>query len=165
MSDKLVLWMSKSVLKTCLDEADREYPMESGGTFMGWWADEETVVISTVIGPGPKAVRGPFSFQPDQNWQLEKIAEHYAASGRKETYLGDWHSHPNAVDGQLSWRDRTVLRRIIQSASARCPAPIMLIVWGNPERHNISAWAARFEARRLLWDQLVVTGVPEIEVF
>ena len=84
--------MPRTVKQACNDEASEMFPLETGGTYMGWWSYACTAVITTEIGPGPNASHGRHHFQPDQEWQLEQIARHYVASGRRETYLGDWHS-------------------------------------------------------------------------
>lgn len=142
-------------MQACLAEAADKFPLESGGTFMGWWADSGTAVITGMIGPGPDAHHGRHSFQPDQAWQLAQIADHYAASGRRETYLGDWHSHPGASGGNLSWTDRRVLRRIIETPAARCPTPLMIVYWGEIDNWEVTAWHARLQPRRVIWDKLL----------
>lgn len=158
-SEGAIVWMPQNIIQACLDEASDKFPLETGGTFMGWWADGDTAAITAMIGPGPDAYRGPHSFQPDEAWQLDQIARHYAASGRRETYLGDWHSHPGAPAGNLSWIDRRVLRRVITTPSARCPTPLTIIVWGHPDDWKLTAWRAYLRPRPLLWDRLVLKQV------
>ena len=78
-------------------EAQRAYPQESGGILMGYWVVQPTeAVITDVIGPGPGAIHRDTSFLPDAEYQADQVARRYEASGRLHTYLGDWHSHPNA---------------------------------------------------------------------
>jgi len=153
---RTVVWMPQEVRQTCIDEASRTFPLETGGTFMGWWAGPTPAVITAVIGPGPKALHERRHFQPDQDWQLEQIACYYEASGRRETNLGDWHSHPRRTERSLSWTDRRALRSIIGTPSARCPAPLMAVLWGHPDDWQTAMWQAQLQPRRLLWDQLVV---------
>lgn len=152
------VWMPGDLLRDCMEEARRTWPQESGGVFMGWWSDPSVAVVTAMIGPGPLASHGVHHFEPDQQWQIAQIADHYAASGRRETYLGDWHSHPHADGGSLSWRDRAVLRRIAQAASARCNTPLMAVLWGASKDLSMRIWQARLERRRLLWDRLVVSA-------
>jgi integrative and conjugative element protein (TIGR02256 family) len=78
-----------------MGEAAARYPLETGGVFMGYWADDRTAVVTQAIGPGPNAYHHRHRFAPDQEWQTTEIAEYYRASGRRETYLGDWHTHPD----------------------------------------------------------------------
>lgn len=155
-SGSVTVWMSSPHLQSCIDEATRTFPFETGGTFMGWWSDTVTVVITAMIGPGPDAVHGRHDFAPDQAWQLAQIADHYQASGRRETYLGDWHSHPNASSGRFSWKDHRVLRRIIQSSEARCAEPLMAVLWGDVKAWQTQICHACLRPRSLLWDRLVV---------
>jgi integrative and conjugative element protein (TIGR02256 family) len=112
-------------------------------------AVEDTVVITAMIGPGPNASHGRFHFEPDQSWQLDAIAEHYEASARRETYLGDWHSHPNATSGEVSAVDRRVLKAIITAPEARCREPLMALFYGDPSRWRVDIWRARLGRRAL----------------
>ena len=155
-SDGAIVWMAQDILQGCIKEASAKYPLETGGTFMGWWSDTGAAVITAVIGPGSNAYHARNSFQPDQTWQMEQIACHYEASGRRETYLGDWHSHPNAIDGSISWIDRCVLRRVIRTPSSRCLTPLMSVIWGEPDSWQISTWFAHMIPRTFLRDRLVL---------
>lgn len=155
-----LIWIPAYVTDICRSEASSKFPLESGGAFMGWWADDHNVVISAAIGPGPDAYHGSHAFQPDQDWQLEQIASHYEASDRRETYIGDWHSHPNAKSGSLSWTDRGVLKRIINTLAARAPTPIMVVLYGPKDEWSIIAWRAHLIPRQLLWPRLCVHETP-----
>lgn len=153
------VWVTQDIVQSCLDEASAQYPNETGGTFMGWWSNNVTAVITAMIGPGPNAFHSRRSFQPDQTWQLEQIDRHYASSDRLETYLGDWHSHPDAVDGSISWTDCRVLRRVIKTSSARCSNPLMSIMWGQPDSWQLTTWCAYIVPRKILRDRLVLNNV------
>lgn len=153
----MIAWLPQGLIEACVREATDHFPLETGGTFMGWWADVGTVVITTTIGPGPNPSRGKHFFQPEQEWQLEQIAKHYEASGRRETYLGDWHSHPGTTTGHLSQADRSVLRSIINSSAARAKSPIMMIVHGKLGEWRATMWFARLRPRVILWPELVVS--------
>ncbi len=126
---------------------------------MGYWADPDTAVVRTMIGPGPNAFHGRHNFQPDETWQQKEIARHYTASGRRDTYLGDWHSHPNASGGTLSWIDRRVLRRIIRNPSARCPMPVMMVFWGQSDDWQLTAWRGILRRWPIRWLSLVLQRV------
>lgn len=157
--NSITLWVGGDVLDACVADASSAYPLETGGTFMGWWADPRTAVIATMIGGGPSADRGRNWFEPDQDWQLERIAERYQASGRRETYLGDWHSHPGATSGALSCVDRAVLRRVMGSSGARCARPLMLVLFGGASRWDVVAWCAYRRRGAFLSRCLVVRPV------
>jgi integrative and conjugative element protein (TIGR02256 family) len=158
-----VVWIPRTVWHLCRDEASTAFPLETGGTFMGWRMDDLALVVTAVIGPGPNAEHGKHHFQPDQEWQLKRIAEHYEDTGRRETYLGDWHSHPNASLGILSRSDRRVLRRVAAAPSARCPRPLMLLLAGGPGDWSVATWIARLHRRPFLWPTLIVARA-EIQI-
>jgi integrative and conjugative element protein (TIGR02256 family) len=152
-----LVWMAQHAHSQCVREATRFYPRETGGTFMGYWsAGGQEVVITRLIGAGPRALHARTAFEPDQQWQLAEIARHYTASGRREGYLGDWHSHPGAGSGELSGTDRSVLRRIIRTPQARAPRPISVVLWGGAGSWQVSAWVATLTTRALLPARLSV---------
>lgn len=138
----VVCWIPRQALHECCSEATRYFPRETGGTFMGYWANGQEAVVTRLIGPGPLAVRERHSFEPDQQWQLGEIARHYAASGRRDGYLGDWHSHPRATNGHLSCTDRAVMAKIIRTPQARAPKPISMVLHGTGSRWDASVWVA-----------------------
>src|SRR3546814_7384631 len=72
-----------------------------------------------------------------------------ARSGRRETYLGDWHTHPDGTD-VLSRADKATLRRIARTPDARAPRPVMLIANGEPEQWRIAGFVGSL-AQRLFW--------------
>lgn len=146
-------------MRDCVTLAEKQYPLESGGVLMGWRSNEITAVVTAMIGPGPKALHERYAFQPDQDWQNEQIALHYERSGRRETYLGDWHTHPDARNGTLSWTDRNVIGRIIAAPAARCPVPVMMILWGAPKSWSLSMWQGRLRPRKLLWHKMAIDTV------
>jgi integrative and conjugative element protein (TIGR02256 family) len=153
-----VVRLPAKVHDRCIAEAHAHYPSETGGTLMGYRADANVFVVTAEIGAGPEASRGPHSFEPNQAWQLAEIARHYEASGRREAYLGDWHSHPGAEIGRLSRTDRRVLRRIINTPSARAPTPLMLIFYGTRDEWRASAWIAALIPRLILWPRLQLSN-------
>lgn len=141
------LWLAQSALKAMVAEALRTEPLESGGVLLGWRDQTGTeLVVAHVVGPGADATHRRTKFSPDTDWQRQEIAAAYEASGRRVTYLGDWHSHPGGSD-LPSRRDEKTARRIARSRSARAPQPVMLILTGKKK-----AWRAvpyRFFDKRL----------------
>jgi integrative and conjugative element protein (TIGR02256 family) len=119
-----------SAFEELLAEADARFPNETGGVLLGWVVDGITHVRQ-VVGPGPAAVHGPTGFHPDSDWQEDVIALAYETSGRRVTYLGDWHTHPRGTP-RPSRLDRLTMRTIARYAPARCPQPLMLIAAGEP---------------------------------
>lgn len=128
------LWIPKGWLNEMQAWADKAYPLETGGTLMGYHAEGE-VVITAITGPGPKEVHAENAFVPDYEHQDAEIAKVYAASDRHHTYLGDWHTHPGG-GAALSPRDKRTLRIISPHLPARVHTPIM----GDPVRgHTMEA--------------------------
>lgn len=139
-----VAWIGQDVVESVAGEADQSFPRETGGVLMGYWtADKSEVVITSVIGPGPNAIHGRSSFSPDAHFQEQAIAERYALSGRRHTYLGDWHVHPNAKRASLSWKDLRTMARIASCPEARAPSPLMAIVYGTPLNWRLSVWVGQ----------------------
>lgn len=145
-----VVWLPKTALDQMTADADAWYGNETGGTFMGYWAARDTAVVTAIIPAGPNASRERSSFQPDQDWQQAEIAKHYENSGRLDTYLGDWHTHPDEDSGQLSWKDKACLKSIIRTPAARNSNPIMIIMCGRPQNWVPNAWVGRIRTR-LAW--------------
>lgn len=151
------MWLPEGMLRECIVEADRHAPLETGGTFMGYWIGTSAVVVTCLVGAGPGAERGVRHFAPDQDWQVAEIARCYERSGRMNTYVGDWHSHPGAQDGELSRKDRRVLRRIVETPAARAPRPAMAVLHGSgAEGRTMTVWFAEAKARPLLWPGVVI---------
>lgn len=129
---QLTLWLPRRVADEIVAEADLWYDLETGGTFMGYWAGDRDVVVTSNIAAGPEATHERFRFEPDQEWQQNEIDLRYEGSGRLDNYLGDWHTHPNTTAAGLSWTDRSCARRVIETRAARQVRPVMLLLIGRP---------------------------------
>lgn len=152
MRAPVLIWLPRNLHQQCVENAAHWFPLETGGVLMGYW-NEETAVVTGLVGAGPDAVRETHNFEPDQAWQLKEIAQRYTASQGRETYLGDWHSHPNAQSGRLSGLDRRVLRAILETPGAQAPRPIMMIVFGTNEGWSAAVWLCSHARRRRVWWQ------------
>lgn len=120
--------VSEHVLSTMATEAERAYPNETGGVLLGYWATPHSeVVVTAVVGPGPRAIHEPTRFIPDADYHRIEIAHRYLADSRRTTYLGDWHSHPQG-GAKLSSKDRKTLLQIATFEAARAPVPLMAIL-------------------------------------
>jgi integrative and conjugative element protein (TIGR02256 family) len=155
MRDRCVIWLPSRLHDDCLVEADRFHRLETGGALMGYRHGADAV-ITTIIGAGPDALHERHNFEPDQEWQVAAIARHYEASGRRETYIGDWHTHPDAKTAHLSWTDRRVLRRIINTPSARAPNPVMIVFYGAEADWQATGWLAALKPRPIIWPKLLL---------
>jgi integrative and conjugative element protein (TIGR02256 family) len=144
-----IAWISAEVFTGLEAEASRMYPLETGGVLMGYCAQHSDIVITAAIGPGPAARHEESAFIADHEYQLDAIRKHYYRHNRRETYLGDWHTHPNAA-GYLSSLDLRTLRRIAKTRSARVPQPMMLICAGRPGDWTSTCWRL-VKKKRYLW--------------
>ncbi|HEY8722856.1 MAG TPA: Mov34/MPN/PAD-1 family protein [Gaiellaceae bacterium] len=109
-------------------EISEAEPDETGGILLGYEAlEEEAVVVTALVGPGPNSKASRAHFDPDGEWQEKEVARIYEASGRRATYLGDWHSHPKGL-ARPSWKDQRTARSIAEFREARMSNPLMLIV-------------------------------------
>lgn len=158
-----VVWLASSALALMNDEASAKAPLETGGVLMGYRGEESgEPVVTHAIGPGPRAVHDRVAFLPDQIFHVKRIAEIYRASGRRISYLGDWHTHPGG-SAYLSECDEATLMLIALNKKARAPQPVMLIlcpgpIWlphawiGQVVKHHI--WrSATLEARKARIEQ------------
>ncbi len=103
-----------------------------------WISKRALVVITEAVGPGPCAKHGKTTFVPDPYYHESEIARLYEQSGRVNTYLGDWHSHPNSVT-RLSPTDRCTLLKIAKHKDARVPTPLMAII-GASDPPTFQIW-------------------------
>jgi integrative and conjugative element protein (TIGR02256 family) len=138
-------------------------PAETGGVLLGYWVEEGgEPVVTHAIGPGPEAVHERTRFIPDDEYQYAEIARLYRESGRRLSYLGDWHTHPGGA-AYLSRNDRATLRRIASYAAARAPRPVMLILAPGPNWEP-SAWNGIL-SNRLLWRQRLDARPLRVQLF
>lgn len=158
-SQAITTWIGTSCLAFMVEEGKRCVPNETGGVLMGYWPSATGVVITHVIGPGPRARHLRYSFHPDPEYHDREIERIYQESGRISTYLGDWHTHPEGGNG-TSQRDRRTLARIACTPEARAPKPLMAIL---SMRRNSSLAIWHWEGKHLLWNSRVSAG--ELIVF
>jgi integrative and conjugative element protein (TIGR02256 family) len=118
-------WFDRKALSSLIAEANRHPIRETGGALLGW-QDRSDTVVAAVIGPGPKAKHGLWSFEPDGAWQTAEGARIYAESNRTIAYVGDWHTHPRGAP-RPSRTDEATMRSIAKDSAFRRPEPLSLI--------------------------------------
>lgn len=151
-------WLATSALATMKSEAERTAPKETGGVLLGYWSDNRVdVVITSAVGPGPRALHRRRSFVPDYRYHESEVARVYRESGRRIAYLGDWHSHPNGPL-KLSMIDLMTQLRIALSHKARAPMALMFILaGGTPWRSGV--WRLGGNHRKTLWPSEFVSAL------
>lgn len=152
---KIKVHVAAGVLDAAEFVAQQHFPNEAGGALMGYWSEDgKEVVVTDLIGPGPSATHRPASFKPDYAFQEKEIERLYVESERVNTYLGDWHTHPNGP-AALSGTDTRTLKNIASFPQARADAPIMLLLSGRPGQWRVTAW--QLKRWRLSEVELVLT--------
>ena len=162
MSDLRFAWLYESVLDEIHIESQKVFPLETGGILIGYWGSRGNTlqpVVTQVIGPGPRARHSQNRFSPDYDYQEIEVAKRYASSGRVETYLGDWHTHPNGSPN-LSWTDKRTLKRIAKNPSNRATIPLMLVVGGDLNDPLPLLSAARWTERKWPLSKWEILEVP-----
>jgi integrative and conjugative element protein (TIGR02256 family) len=136
------LWLPTTAVETMIAEAERWEPHETGGALVGYEI-KGGLVITDVVDAGPEAVRETSAFTPDADYQLSDIGRLYTSSGRLNTFIGDWHTHPG---GSLAYSrvDLGAMKTVAHSAESRCAFPLMLIL-GGKDHWELIAW--RYRAR------------------
>lgn len=128
----MIAWIKSTLIKELLSQAEYFRPYETGGCLLGYWVQPiHEVVITEVVGPGPKAEHFKTKFHPDYDWQEAEIAKIYTESGFMHYYLGDWHTHPNSSNANLSREDCRTLKKISNYSPARITSPLMFIIAKN----------------------------------
>jgi integrative and conjugative element protein (TIGR02256 family) len=137
-----LVWLANTAATELLAEASRKSPLETGGVLLGYQAEGDATVVTIVVGPGPNARHSKAAYCPDHEYQEQEIAKIYAASGRRTTYVGDWHSHPGGAL-YLSRTDVRTVRTISRHENARLAKPIMIVAANGRPEWDIGAWQWR----------------------
>ncbi len=148
MSNGTRLWLADSILTAMHKIADQYYPCETGGMLLGYEAKNSDVVVNAIVGPGPKAKHGRFRFVPDAKYQQTELENHFYKTEARETYLGDWHTHPRG-SCQLSMVDKRTLARIAHTSLSGTQHPVMAILCGGNADWKIGAVRFHSVTRRL----------------
>lgn len=163
MQARLHLKFPRNLFEACRVEATRTFPLESGGVLMGERFGPDRWRVDHVIGPGPDARHERHRFTPDPAWQHERIAKRFLATEGRSTYLGDWHSHPGARHGRLSYIDRGAARTILRSPDSQCHRVLMAIVWGQLDEWDMEVSVCELGGG-WLWNGGVSVEQTEIEL-
>lgn len=140
------LWINSASARELQVYAEHDFPVETGGILVGYFAENGDIVVKNIVGPGPNAKHERFSFVPDHTWQCGQLDMLYERSAGIDVYLGDWHTHPNGSP-KMSWADRRTLRRIASHPLAGTRVPVMLIGGGGP--HEWVWHGSQYQSPRL----------------
>lgn len=154
MQQEWLVWLSEGAWDAIISEATAKEPLETGGVLLGYWASPTEVVVTRAVGPGPNAAHRRTSFVPDHAFHLAEIAAHYDRTAGVEVYLGDWHTHPGAVNATPSSKDKSAVKRIAADAEARAPKALAMIATGEGCVWEPSCWVGRLEPLLAIWTRL-----------
>lgn len=132
------VWLKEHDLGRMVKQAQRFAPDETGGVFVGYRV-RRSIIITHVIGSGPKAIHAQEYYRPDVLFEQNEIAKIYEASGRMFSYLGDWHTHPSGAL-RLSRKDKAALAIVANDREARAEHPIMAILAGRGDDWGLHIW-------------------------
>lgn len=141
------IWFPASAKEVLIEEAERALPCETGGIMLGYLGQTGEAVVTEVVGPGPRAMHSPDWFAPDYYFHEEAAFQRWHLSGGTETYLGDWHSHPESSP-YLSPKDRQALRRIARGTENGIKYPYMAVL-GGADPWTLGVW--HYAPRRWKW--------------
>lgn len=122
--------------------------LETGGLLLGYRASDREFVINSITLAGPDAERSRHHYVPDYDYDDKLLDDAFDKWGAKSIYLGDWHSHPGAIRGTLSKKDRRVLKTVAQSQDACTDTPLSLLLFGH-SFNDCKIWAG--EMARPIW--------------
>lgn len=135
------VWLPELVVVELRRLANQYYPLETGGMLLGYIAENKDYVVTSIIGPGPQARHYRHTFEPDSDYQLNILHARYMGTNGRETYLGDWHSHPDGTTS-LSRRDKQTLATIAAAPESQMSSPLMAVIAGSKDEWELSV--ARF---------------------
>jgi integrative and conjugative element protein (TIGR02256 family) len=145
------LWVAASTYAVMCNLGERVFPLETGGMLVGYTADNDDTVVTAIVGPGPKAKHRRYRFHPDADFQQAELTAHHLRTQGRETYLGDWHTHPKG-NTKLSNVDRRTLARIALTPASGTATPVMAILAGGPDFWTIAATRFLNRTRKLLFN-------------
>lgn len=155
-------WIPAGVVDFLTAEAESKSPRETGGLLMGYFREPGNVpVIMCATGPGPQAIHLRNYYRPDYEFDEGEIASLYERSGRRITYVGDWHTHL-APYPELSARDKRTLRRIARFKAARLETPLMLVL-SHDAQWDVTIWEGRLRKTRM-WGKCLSVDKLIVEI-
>jgi integrative and conjugative element protein (TIGR02256 family) len=146
-----VLWLPQQLIEAeVAKDIVEHYPNEAGGMLLGY-VNGTHRVVTALIGAGPGAKHGKYYMVPDDHYQQEKLLEHFERTDGRESFLGEWHSHPEASP-RMSRTDRRTLHNVTIKSENLAALPVMMIagVYARDRRCVLKAYRRR-DALRHVW--------------
>ncbi len=143
-----MLWLPQRLIEEGIaKDIVEHYPNEAGGMLLGY-ANGTHRVVTALIGAGPGAKHGKYHMVPDDKYQQEMLLLHFSRTDGRESFLGEWHSHPDASP-EMSRTDRRTLHNVTRKSENLMTLPTMMIVgvYAHEQRCVLKAYRRR-NARR-----------------
>ncbi|WP_418514581.1 Mov34/MPN/PAD-1 family protein [Deinococcus sp. RM] len=101
---------------------------EAGGMLIGHHpVDSQDIVLDRLTTPQPEDRRSRCRFHRDQAAHQQLLDLHWMASGGKRTYVGEWHTHPEARPSP-SGLDLRSWRKALRGTAFQGPGLLFIIV-------------------------------------
>jgi len=126
-----LLYLSANSLTKVKDELIKHYPNEFGGVFIGF-KNDDVIFISDILIPD-KYENGRTVFVRHPGSLNEQLSLIFNESQGKISYIGDWHSHPNAPATPSS-TDLVAIKEIADSKNVNNSSPILMIIEISKEK-------------------------------
>lgn len=154
-----MLILPAAIFNICVQEAGLFAPLETGGIFLGHRLPTGERQVQHMIGAGPKAKHRSTWLEVDDQWQNIEISR-LAADDPNISYLGEWHTHPLASNGNISRVDRKALAQLAKFQDLRCPNPVMTILFRKRLEWMAAAWEpSQFRGRWWKFYEIEVEAV------
>ena len=122
---------------------------EAGGVLMGRYiATSDDVIVDAITEPMTGDRRTRYSFYRAKRRHQAALDAAWKSSGHTCTYLGEWHTHPQAYPTPSSTDTTDWNRRLRQD---QYPEELFFLIVGT---HQISMWAAKTATNT--WKPLIV---------
>jgi integrative and conjugative element protein (TIGR02256 family) len=103
---------------------------EAGGVLLGRVYESEIVIEAATI-PSVADRAGTFFFERSTRVSQEQVNHAWSSSDGEQIYLGEWHSHPQAIP-EPSGRDRKMILNNLRQAKMEIDFLILVVVgWSD----------------------------------
>lgn len=123
---KAKVLLNASTLKQMQDLVSENPRVETGGVLAGLITENGDIAVTHASGPGPLAVMASTRFEKDVEYCQSFLDDLFLSSGKKFSYIGEWHSHPMR-DNQPSGTDIKSLSAIASQKEYLTDMPLMII--------------------------------------
>jgi integrative and conjugative element protein (TIGR02256 family) len=149
------VWLNAKARDSIREEARHKRFVETGGPLFGFEADDGSVVVVRVFGPGPHAKHRPWKYVPDREATQETINRVFAESEGRFDYVGEWHSHPRGR-AHPSGGDLKSIFEIASQPAVDLPEPLILIQATKPFHRHVEIG----ELAAYRWNLILETVIP-----